>query len=67
MPVPRLLPPVGAAYQLIVPQLVVALSETDPVPQRLFGVVVLILGMEITVARTEVLEGVVHPLSEAST
>jgi len=38
VPVPSEEPPVGAAYQLIVPAEAVADSVTGPVPQRLPGV-----------------------------
>jgi hypothetical protein len=34
VPVPKLVPPVAAAYQLMVPALAVAPKVTVPVPQR---------------------------------
>ena len=61
------LPPVAAAYHLIVPALAVAPKVTVPVPQRVAGVVPLILGIAFTVATTAVLLAVVHPLLVAST
>ena len=44
VPVPNETPPVAAAYQLIVPALAVAPNTTVPVPQRLAGVVPVIVG-----------------------
>ncbi len=49
VPVPIEVPPVNAAYQLIVPAEAVALNVTVPVPQLELGVVAVILG---GVART---------------
>ena len=49
MPVPREDPPVEAAYQLIMPELAVAPKVTVPVPQRLPGVVDVIVGSGLTV------------------
>ena len=51
-----LAPPVNAVYQLIVPDDAVAPKTTVPVPQRLFGVVAVIVGIVFTVASTAVLE-----------
>jgi len=45
VPVPKLAPPVAAAYQLIVPADAVALSMTVPLPQTLPGVVPVIEGI----------------------
>ncbi len=67
VPVPILVPPVAAAYQLMVPADAVAPRVTVPVPQRLFGVVPVIVGIELIVANTAVLPAVVHPISVAST
>ena len=67
VPVPKLLPPLDAAYQFSVPALALAPSETVPLPQRLPGIVVLIVGVVFTVAKTAVLDPVVHPLLVAST
>jgi hypothetical protein len=67
MPVPRLAPPVAATYQLIVPALAVAPKITVPVPHRLDGVVPVIVGIEMIVAITAVLEAVVHVPLVAST
>ena len=67
VPVPRLVPPVAAAYQLIVPPEAVAPRVTDPVPQLLSGVVPVMVGSVLIVAITAVLEAVVHPPLVAST
>ena len=67
MPVPREDPPVEAAYQLIMPELAVAPKVTVPVPQRLPGVVDVIVGSGLIVAKTDVLVGEVQPLLVAST
>ena len=67
VPVAILVPPVEAAYQLIVPALAAAPKVTEPMPQRLLSVVELILGMAFTVATTAVLLAVVQPLAVAST
>ena len=67
VPVAKLVPPVDAAYQLIVPALAAAPNTTVPVPQRLLSVVPEILGIAFTVAVTNVLLAVVHPLAVAST
>ena len=48
-PVPKLAPPVAAAYQLIVPAEAVALRMTVPFPQTLPGVVPVIEGIGFTV------------------
>ncbi len=49
VPVPKLAPPVAAAYQLTVPADAVAPNITVPVPQTLPGVVPVIVGMVFTV------------------
>ena len=67
VPVPNDPPPVGAAYQLIIPADVVAPNVTVPVPQRDPGVVPVMIGIALMVAVTAVLEAVVHPLFVAST
>jgi hypothetical protein len=67
VPVPRLAPPVAAAYQLIVPAEAVAPSVTVPVPHLLPVVMPVIVGAELTVATTAVLVAVVHPPIVAST
>ena len=61
------LPPVAAAYHLIVPALAVAPKVTVPVPQRDAGVVVATVGTVLTVAITAVRVAVVQPLLVAST
>jgi hypothetical protein len=66
VPVPKLVPPDVAEYQLMVPADAVAPSVTVPVPQRLLGVVAVIVGIGFTVANTAVLLLVVHPISVAS-
>ena len=60
-------PPVEAAYQSMVPALEVAPKLTAPMPQRLSGVVLLMVGMVFTVAITSVRMAVVQPISVAST
>ena len=67
IPVPRLVPPVAAAYQLMVPAEAVAPRVTVPVPQVLPGVVPVIVGIGLMVATTAVLVPVVHPPLVAST
>ena len=67
VPVPKLVPPVSAEYQLMIPADAVVPSVTVPVPQRLLGVVPVIVGIGFTVANTAVLTAVVHPISVAST
>ena len=66
-PVPNELPPVAEAYQLIVPEAVVAESKTLPVPQLLFEVVEVKVGIKFMVAVTAVLAPVTQPLKFAST
>ena len=66
-PVPKDVPPVEAAYQLIVPALAVAPRVTVPDQQREPGVVPVIDGMALIVAVTAVLVAVVQPLFVAST
>ena len=67
VPVAKLVPPVEAAYQLIVPELAVAPKVTVPVPQRLLSVVPDILGIALTVAITALLVKVEQPFAVAST
>ena len=67
VPVAKLVPPVAAAYQLIVPALAAAVKLTVPVPQRLAGVLDVMVGIAFTVAATAVLLAVVHPFAVAST
>ena len=67
VPVPKLLPPVLAAYQLMVPALAVAPKVTVPASQREAAVLAVILGVVFTVASTDVLVPVVQPLAVAST
>jgi hypothetical protein len=67
VPVPKLVPPVAAAYQLIVPALAVALKFTVPAPQRLAGADDVMVGIAFTVAVIVVLVAVVHPFEVAST
>ena len=49
VPVEILVPPVAALYQLIVPALAVAPNATVPVPQRLAGVLAVMVGTAFTV------------------
>ena len=60
-------PPIDAAYQLIVPADAVAPKVTVPASQREFGVVLVIVGMGLTVAVTDVLGEDVQLLLVAST
>ena len=48
----KLVPPVDALYQLIVPALAAAVKLTVPVPQRLAGVLEVMVGMAFTVITT---------------
>ena len=66
-PVANDVPPVKAEYQLIVPALAVAPNATVPVPQRLAGVLAVMVGIAFTVATTAVLAAVVQPFAVAST
>jgi len=67
VPVASEVPPLDAAYQLIVPALALAPKVTVPVPQFEPGVVDEIVGMVLIVAMTALLVAVVHPPSVAST
>ena len=67
VPLPKLVPPVEAAYQLIVPALAATPKVTVPLPHTELGVVPLIVGIAFTVATTAVLLAVVHPVAVAST
>ena len=55
-PVPKLVPPVAAAYQLMVPALAVAPKVTVPVPQRLAAVLAAMVGVAFTVTAVVVAE-----------
>ena len=66
VPVPKLEPPVEAAYQVTVPADAVAPNVTVPVPHRLLSVVPVIVGIGFIVAITAVLAPVVHPPLVAS-
>ena len=61
-PVCKAVPPVEAANQESVPAEAVAANVTVPVPQRLPGVVPVIVGAALTVATTAVLAEVHPPL-----
>ncbi len=67
LPVASELPPVAAAYQLMVPALAVAPNITVPVPHLEAGVEPVMIGIVLIVAVTAVLVAVVHPPSVAST
>lgn len=67
IPVPKLDPPLGAAYQLMVPALAVAPNVNVPSPQRSAGVVEVTVGTSFIVAMTAVLEDDVHEPLVAST
>ena len=53
VPLPNDTPPVAAAYQLIVPALAVAPNVTVPVPQRLAGVLAVMVGLVTMVTKIE--------------
>ena len=55
-------PPVNAEYQLIVPALAVAPNATVPVPQRLAGVLAVMVGIVFTITATAV-DVSLHPLA----
>ena len=54
VPVPTRVPFAEASYQLIVPADAVAFNVTVPIPQRVAGIVVAILGVGLTVTVTAV-------------
>ena len=54
VPVAKLVPPVAALYQLIVPALAAAVKLTVPVPQRLAGVLEVMVGIAFTTIATAV-------------
>lgn len=66
IPVPNVEPPLAAAYQFKVPALAVAPRVSVPVPQRVAGVVAVIVGVVLMVAITAV-RAEVQELSVAST
>jgi len=61
VPVPKLVPPSESEYQFIVPADAVASRVTVPVPQRLPGVVPVMVGTAFTVTVTAVLVELEHP------
>ena len=67
VPEPNDVPPVDAAYQLMVPDDAVAAKLTVPVEHLAAGVVAEIDGIVLTVASTLDLVAVVQPLAVAST
>lgn len=66
-PVPNALPPVEAAYQLMVPAEAVAPKFAVPVPHMEVGVEPVMVGIVFIVAVTAILDAVVQPLAVAST
>ena len=62
VPVEVAVPPVNAVYQLIVPALAVAPNATVPVPQRLAGVLAVMVGIVFTITATAV-DVSLHPLA----
>ena len=66
LPVPKEIPPVGTLYQLSVPALATALKVTVPASHRLPGIVAVIAGVTLAVAKTAVLTDAQVPL-DAST
>ena len=67
VPVPNMLPPEAALYQLTLPALAVAPKVTVPVAHLAAGVVPDTVGMVLTVATTALLVAVVQPFAVAST
>ena len=61
-PVANDVPPVAALYQLIVPALAVAPNANVPVPQRLAGVLAVMVGIVFTITATAV-DVSLHPLA----
>jgi len=61
VPVPSETPPVEAAYQLIVPADALAPRDTVPGPQRVAGVVPVIVGIALTEITALPVIGVVPP------
>ena len=66
LPVPKELPPVLAAYQLMLPDDAVAFKVTVPVPHLEAGVVLATVGTVLTVANTAVLDADTHPSGEVA-
>ena len=65
-PLPNEVPPVATSNQFNIPADPLAESVTVPVPQRLAGVVAMIVGVALMVATTAV-RAEVHPLFAACT
>ena len=61
-PVSSGVPPIDIEYQLILPALAVAPNTNVPVPQRLAGVLAVIVGIVFTITATAV-EVSLHPLA----
>ena len=66
VPVPRVSPPVGSEYQLMVPALAVACKLTAPVPQLEPSIAPVMAGKALIIAVTAVLVDVVQPSFVAS-
>ena len=62
VPVAKLVPPVAALYQLIVPALAAAVKATVPVPHLLAGVLEVMVGIAFSVTATTV-DVSLHPLA----
>lgn len=66
-PVAKVAPPVDAANQVRAPAEAVAPRVTEPLPQRLLGVLVTTVGIVFTVAKTAVLVAETQePLSDSA-
>ena len=63
-PVVKALPPVDTLYQLTVPVLAVAASDTLPVMQTVAPVVLLMVGTVFTVANTAVRVALMQPAAD---
>ena len=66
MVVAKAVPPDGKLYQTVFPALEVAFKVTLPASQRLFGVVDVIVGVEVIVAVTDVLADEHTPFNDST-
>ncbi len=65
-PVVNAVPPVEVVYQLTVPVLAVAASDTLPVMQTVAPVVLLMVGIGLTVANTAVRVALMQPAADVT-
>ena len=66
MVVAKGVPPIGFAYQIVLPALDVAFNVTLPASQRLAGVVDVIVGVAVMVAVTGVLADEQTPFNDST-